>query len=102
MRTNRILVAFALSILIAPVYTGCKKGEGDPTISFRSRKDRLAGELTVAEFDRSTKITQKPATGPTITTEYSQVLASGNMTETFKIVEVSTCGSLVTEGQSSV
>jgi len=30
-------------------FSGCKKGEGDPGISFRSRKARIAGEWTVTK-----------------------------------------------------
>lgn len=37
-----------LSLMIAPVaMTGCKKGDGDPFLSLKSRKARFTGEWTV-------------------------------------------------------
>lgn len=50
---KNILIAIAASALVMPVFNGCKKGEGDPAISLKSRKSRVAGEWTVSSMKSS-------------------------------------------------
>lgn len=44
------VLAIAAVAMVMPVFNGCKKGEGDPAISLKSRKSRVAGEWTVSNM----------------------------------------------------
>lgn len=44
--TKKTFLAFAIMAAAATLFTGCRKGEGDPLISLQSRKARVAGNWT--------------------------------------------------------
>ena len=46
---NTMIAAVILSTVCAG-FVGCKKGENDPFLSFRSRKGRVAGDWTVSAY----------------------------------------------------
>src|SRR5687767_3832819 len=72
LRSSCLLLA--LSFFLLP---GCKKGEGDPFISLKTRKSRMAGEWTMS----SGTMTDKTTNGSnvvTVTTTYD----GANLTET--------------------
>ncbi|MEW6468732.1 MAG: hypothetical protein AB1458_07395 [Bacteroidota bacterium] len=77
-RTMRITAIIGLTACLFPVFfTGCKKGEGDPFISFKSRKSRLTGEWMLSSGTMVDKSTNGSNT-TTITTTYD----GANLTET--------------------
>jgi hypothetical protein len=49
------LTLLPLLLLVVILFNGCKKGEGDPLISFRSRKARVVGEWTVSAAEGTRK-----------------------------------------------
>lgn len=53
MRLNKSIPAI-LSILSILTFESCKKGEGDPILSLKSRKARVVGEWTIDKLDNST------------------------------------------------
>jgi hypothetical protein len=68
-------IAAMLFAVVAPFYSGCKKGEGDPFLSLRSRKSRMAGEWSLS----SGKTTDKSTSGNTsvtTTTDYTATTAN--------------------------
>ena len=57
-RKSTILMTLVV-ITILPLFTGCfGVGEDDPFISFRTRKNRITGDWTVAEHKKHVKIEQ--------------------------------------------
>lgn len=46
-KKKNVLAAALMTALVFPAFQGCKKGEGDPFISLKSRKARVAGEWTI-------------------------------------------------------
>lgn len=62
------ILAIAAAALVMPVFNGCKKGEGDPMISLKSRKARVAGEWTVATYEENSTTTFTPTSGSASTT----------------------------------
>lgn len=48
-----ILSALAIAV-VASTFTSCKKGEGDPGISFKSRKGRVAGTWKITSWEEKT------------------------------------------------
>lgn len=46
---KKLLVILLLGIFVIPTFNSCKKGENDPSISFKSRKARLVGEWSLKE-----------------------------------------------------
>jgi hypothetical protein len=50
MKTKITFKLIALALLVMPFFNSCKKGEGDPSISLRSRKARLTGEWTIEKY----------------------------------------------------
>lgn len=51
---NFAKLALAAAVVLPTVFVGCKKGENDPFLSFRSRKGRVAGEWKVTEGSGTT------------------------------------------------
>jgi trimeric autotransporter adhesin len=49
--TKKLFFALAVAALVAPTLESCKKGEEDPGLSFRSRRNRVAGEWKVIKWD---------------------------------------------------
>jgi len=47
-KLNQILVVLMLAVFALPLLNSCKKGEGDPFLSLKSRAARLKGEWTLA------------------------------------------------------
>lgn len=80
MKKKVIIALVALSS--AFVFNGCKKGENDPFLSFRSRKARVAGEWKMVDF----KSTDTDASGTTTVTSngstYTVSDGSGSLTGT--------------------
>jgi hypothetical protein len=62
---SKILWISLSVLIIIPVFTSCKKGDGDPFFSFYSRKERLTGDWKVSSIAKT--ITYKTTT---ITTSY--------------------------------
>jgi hypothetical protein len=61
-------IAILSSILLSGVvFTGCKKGEGDPALSLKSRKARLTGEWAIS----AATSTETDDTPTTMTTTWS-------------------------------
>ncbi len=56
---KNILIAFAASALVMPLFNGCKKGENDPAISLKSRTSRVTGEWKVTKMTETTTSTPK-------------------------------------------
>ncbi|KAB1064347.1 hypothetical protein [Salibacter halophilus] len=52
--TKRFFLSIAIIVLSIPTFNSCKKGDGDPFISLRSRKARVAGEWTVDSWNKQT------------------------------------------------
>lgn len=65
----------------ATQFTGCKKGEEDPGLSFRSRKGRLAGDWTVNSFTMETSSESEYDDDPNISDEV--IAREGSSTMTF-------------------
>lgn len=78
-------------LVVASAFTSCKKGEGDPTISLRSRTSRVAGEWKISSEEIKSDWTMS-ATGSATTsgsslekftgTTYSGTNTSGSVTTT--------------------
>lgn len=84
---KKTIKLFMLALMIAPVIlTGCKKGEGDPFLSLKSRKARLVGEWNVTAgkgsstnsgitttwtYDGAQNVTTYPSPLPTSTDKYT-------------------------------
>ena len=47
-KLNKILVVLMLAVFALPLLNSCKKGEGDPFLSLKSRAGRLKGEWNLA------------------------------------------------------
>ncbi|HRG59771.1 MAG TPA: hypothetical protein PK323_12500 [Bacteroidia bacterium] len=78
-------------LVVASAFTSCKKGEGDPTISLRSRTSRVAGEWKISseetKSDWTSMVTGSAATsGSSLMkftgTTYSGTNTSGTVTTT--------------------
>lgn len=50
---KNVLTAVLIAAFIMPVMQGCKKGEEDPGISFKSRNKRVTGTWTLKSYDIS-------------------------------------------------
>jgi len=62
--TTKVLAAIVISTMVIPVFNGCKKGDGDPFLSLRSRKARVVGEWTIEKMkDESTNSYSDTYTG---------------------------------------
>ncbi len=59
---KKTLVLVFSALLTGIGFYGCKKGEGDPMISFKSRDKRLMGEWTVSKIDESRVTVDKEST----------------------------------------
>ena len=59
---NKILVLLLVAVFAIPMLNSCKKGEGDPFLSLKSREGRLKGEW---------KLTEGTETGTMGTTSYT-------------------------------
>lgn len=65
-------------VIVTASFVGCKKGENDPFLSFRSRKGRLAGEWKVTSMS-GTRVDGSSGTTTTFTydgTTYSETTGS--------------------------
>jgi hypothetical protein len=84
-------------LLISSVITinSCKKGSGDPLISLRSRKARLAGSWTLSKQDQTssqtnngtTSISTRKVEGTTLTVTNGGTSTIGTYTETLEITK---------------
>jgi hypothetical protein len=54
MNNKKELILITLLITFLSVLNSCKKGEGDPRISFRSRKDRVVGNWKIVSWKENT------------------------------------------------
>lgn len=89
MKKTILMLAAGGLLLLVP---SCKKGEGDPALSFSSRKARLAGTWEMTGYDYNSRndetdgdyqTTSETLSGSTITTTYSDYDAgSGTTTST--------------------
>ncbi|OQA01464.1 MAG: hypothetical protein BWY70_00369 [Bacteroidetes bacterium ADurb.Bin408] len=61
-KVNKILVLLLVAVFAIPILNSCKKGEGDPSLSLRSREGRLKGEW---------KLVSGTETGTSGTTTYT-------------------------------
>jgi hypothetical protein len=50
---KKLLLCVAAITVLLPLINGCKKGEGDPLLSLRSRKERVAGEWTIDHWEEA-------------------------------------------------
>jgi len=67
-----IIASLALAMLF-----GCKKGENDPGISFRSRDARIVGEWKIGSFEKESKTVDINYTGnPAVLTTKTKVAAT--------------------------
>lgn len=64
---KKILFILSSVVLSGLVFDGCKKGEGDPAISFRSRAGRVAGDWTVASGTQTSTTVQGNTDDKTVT-----------------------------------
>ena len=77
MKTLRnILIMAVISSTGLTSFVGCKKGDGDPFISFHSRKARVAGKWTLASGTEVSKNTSSTGTSTTTTTTYNGTTVS--------------------------
>jgi hypothetical protein len=86
----KLVSKLILASLIVSAFTfeGCKKGEGDPFLSLRSRKARVAGEWKVVKGEGTHRITSNNVTYNTTSTYdgtmETNVMTPGNVTTTDK------------------
>lgn len=77
---KNIFIAIAASALVMPVFNSCKKGEGDPAISLKSRKSRVAGEWTVSSLTSTSSSTSGPAVTSSSTYTFDGSTVKGSTT----------------------
>lgn len=65
--TKKVLTAALIAAITLPALNSCKKGEGDPFLSLRSRKARVAGEWTISSQIEETKTVYVDADGESST-----------------------------------
>jgi hypothetical protein len=96
MKNNNTKALFAAALILAVAsleFSGCKKGEEDPTISLRSRKARVAGTWMVASMtDESMYESESSSSGTSssYTTESSMSFDGTNYNYTDKTTQTST------------
>ncbi len=73
-KVNKILVLLLVAVFAIPMLNSCKKGEGDPFLSLKSREGRLKGEW---------KLVSGTETGTSGTTSYTATYTETMCTYTF-------------------
>lgn len=86
---KKLTLLLSTAIVMASFVTSCKKGDGDPGLSLRSRKARLVGEWKVTSYEDNSKTTS----GGNVT-ENNTTLSNG----TYKDVTKSGTNSYTEEG----
>jgi hypothetical protein len=96
-KTRNVLAAALIAAAIIPTIQSCKKGEGDPFISLKSRKARVAGEWTISSLKDESTYSGTSTNGSAQTTnsgnsvtEISGTTFRTNSTETSSNGDVST------------
>ena len=69
-------------LVVASSFTACKKGEGDPAISLRSRASRVAGEWTVVDQETKSDYSSSSTGGIAITGSSSEKYTGTTYTKT--------------------
>lgn len=73
---KKLTLLAATAIVMSTFVTSCKKGDGDPAISLRSRKARLTGEWMVKKYDMNSTWTS--TSGNTTTTTQNMEMFDGS------------------------
>lgn len=68
---KKIVVSLAALALLSSAVTSCKKGDGDPFLSLKSRKARVAGEWKATKMEDKSNTTSSSTSGGTTTTTSS-------------------------------
>lgn len=74
---NTMIAAVILSTVCAG-FVGCKRGEGDPFLSLRSRKARVAGDWTLST-GKTIDMSSSGSASTTTTTDYTATTATENI-----------------------
>lgn len=94
---NKTLILTIVVAMIAVVFSGCKKGEDDPFLSFRSRNARIIGEWIINTMSQTTTTVDETNSTNTVNSDYSHsknteietVTISGNKkTEVINTTEI--------------
>lgn len=68
---KKIILSTAALLTLSAVSTSCKKGDGDPFLSLRSRKARITGEWKATKFDEKNSSSTTSTSGGNTTTSSS-------------------------------
>lgn len=83
MKTFKKIMVVAIIVTFAiPVFNGCKKGDGDPWISFRSRKTRVVGQWTICQWKEEIKSTKTSSIDTTYVESSKTEINGSNVTIT--------------------
>lgn len=85
MNKNQINITLSILTICALSFTGCKKGEDDKFLSFKSRKARLAGEWNCDKLEINEKYSDGETFSLTIENGKGVVYQNGEAVDTIEV-----------------